>query len=436
MLKTARLDTLLHIALCLLAFSIPTWFIVSSVCLVLVILIRLLQGNFSQILYNFKDRKALWPWLIFYVLLIISFFYSDDKGQSAFDLKTKLAYLILPIVVGAGVGNISRKHIEQLFLSLIAGVVFTAIISLINATIIWYPEKYFYSFFYHQLVSIVDPNAVYTAWYTIFSISLLLFMPWHHYFKGGYKIIRALVILFLFTFFILLSARMFILLFLLFIIPYFLKKSFSNWKRGILVSIVTICTLYGIYDMINTSNNPLKKRYADLVQSNREIAWQNDYSTIEESQFDNVSLRIFLWRLGMESIVERKAWLTGVGNGDVHLVLNQKMRDYKIQHIDNPDVSKRPGFYNANLHNMFLQVLVMLGIPGLITFILICIWPLFYIRQTVPYQPFLLFHITSILFMMQEAVLQTQAGIFFYIFISSIFLNMYYSQKHEKKKLM
>lgn len=138
----------------------------------------------------------------------------------------------------------------------------------------------------------------------------------------------------------------------------------------------------------------------------------------------------------MESIVERKAWLTGVGNGDVHLVLNQKMRDYKIQHIDNPDVSKRPGFYNANLHNMFLQVLVMLGIPGLITFILICIWPLFYIRQTVPYQPFLLFHITSILFMMQEAVLQTQAGIFFYIFISSIFLNMYYSQKHEKKKLM
>lgn len=436
MFKTARLDTLLHIALCLLAFSIPTLFIVSSVCLVLVVLIRLLQGNYSQIVQNFSNRKALWPWLLFYLLLVISLFYSTDKTQSAFDLKSKLAYLILPIVVGAGVGNISRKHIEQLFLSLIAGVVFTGIISLINATIIWYPDKYFYAFFYHQLVSIVDPNAVYTAWYTIFAISLLLFMPWHHYFKGKYKVVRLLVILFLLIFFILLSARMFILLFILFIIPYFLKKSFSNWKRGVVVSVLTICTLYGTYNMISTSNNPLNKRYRDLVHSDREIAWLNDYSTIDESQFDNVSLRLFLWRLGIESLRDKNAWFTGVGNGDVHLILNQKMRDYKVQHIDDADISKRPGFYNANLHNMYLQVLVMLGIPGLIVFLAICIWPLFYISRTVPYQPFLLFHITSILFMMQESVLQTQAGIFFYIFISSIFLNMFYTQKQDKNKLI
>src|SRR5690606_2493009 len=129
-------------------------------------------------------------------------------SQAAFDLKSKLAYVILPVIVGAGLNSLERKVTERLFVFLIAGVIFTAIISLIDATLVWYPDKYFYAFFYHDLVRIVDPNAVYTAWYTIFSISLLLFMPWQYHFQGKYKKIKALLIAFLFVFFLLLSARM------------------------------------------------------------------------------------------------------------------------------------------------------------------------------------------------------------------------------------
>lgn len=173
-----------------------------------------------------------------------------------------------------------------------------------------------------------------------------------------------------------------------------------------------------------------------MFNTDTEIAWLNDYSNVSEEDFDNVTLRLFLWRMGIESISEKNAWLTGLGNGDVHLVLNSKMRDYHIKNIDNPDVGQRPGFYNANLHNMYVQTLVMLGIPGLILFCLVVFMPIFYIFKVTPYQPFLIFHIASMLFMMQEAVLQTQAGIVFYMLISSIFWSVYYRDKNVKKALI
>ena len=173
------------------------------------------------------------------------------------------------------------------------------------------------------------------------------------------------------------------------------------------------------------ANNKYNRKYGQR-------AWLDDYSNVKEEDFDNVTLRLFLWRIGIESVAEKNAWLTGTGNGDVHIVLNSKMRSYNVQDIDNPDRDERPGFYNANLHNMYVQTLVMLGLPGLIVFLLVVILPLFYIFKVSPYQPFLIFHVTSLLFMMQEAVLQTQAGIVFYMLISSIFWSIYYSNKHVK----
>lgn len=434
MFKGDKINTLLQFALCLLAFSIPTKFIVSSICLALVAILWVLQGNLKETFTRIKNRPSIWLWFLLYILLIISYFYSEDKTQASFDLKVKLAYLILPIIVGAGVNVIDKKVAERIYISLIAGVTLVAIVSLIEATIIWYPDHYYFAFFYHDLVSSFDPNAVYMAWYTIFSIALLLFLPWEYHFKKSKKGLKTILISFLVIFFFLLSARMFMLLFLLFVIPYFLKRMFAKMKRGIIVTIITIVSLFALFQVIDNTNNPIRTRYYSIIHSNTDYAWLDDYSWVEESRFDNATIRLFLWRLGVESIRDRNAWWTGVGNGDVHVVLKEKMHALKVQNVDNPDESKRPGFYNSNLHNMYLQTLVMIGITGLLVFLLIVFMPVFYIHKMKPYQPFLVFHITSILFMMQEAVLQTQAGIFFYILFSSMFWGMFYNEKQIVKK--
>ena len=429
MYESAKLRILLHQALCILAFSIPTKFIFTSIALVIVAVLWLVQTNFSQTFRRLKQAKALWPWFILYTLLIVSYFYSHNTEQSLFDLKSKLSYIIIPLVVGAGLTDISRKTLEQIFVFLISGVVFTGVISLLASTQVWYYEGYYDAFFYHFLVRNVDPNAVYTAWYTFFSISLLMFMPWQHFFQGKQKNVRVALIVFLGIFFMLLSARMFILLFLIFIIPYFLKKAIKKRRSGIalIVTVLVVGSVSG-YFLVST-DNPIKNRFDDLIHRDKKSAWLSDYSDIDVNQFDNASLRLFLWRLGVEGINERGAWLTGVGNGDVHELLTTKMTEYHVKDIKNKDANLRPGFYNANLHNMFVQTLVMIGIPGLILMLAIAFMPVFFIHKLTPYQPFMVFHITSILFMMQEAVLQTQAGIIFYIFISSIFWNLYYRDK-------
>ncbi len=429
MYESAKLRILLHQALCILAFSIPTKFIFTSIALIVVAVLWLLQANFVQTFRRFSQAKALWPWFILYALLIISYFYSSNKEQSLFDLKAKFSYLLIPLVVGAGFADISRKTLEQIFVFLISGVVFTGVISLLGATQVWYYEDYSDAFFYHFLVRVVDPNAVYTAWYTFFSISLLMFMPWKYFFQGRQKNVRVVLIAFLGIFFLLLSARMFILLFLIFIIPYFLKKAVKKRKSGILLIVVVLLVGTASGYFLLATDNPIKDRFDDLLHRNARSAWLADYSDIDVNKFDNASLRLFLWRMGIEGISERRAWLTGVGNGDVHELLTQKMTAYHVKDISNSDTNLRPGFYNANLHNMFVQTLVMIGIPGLILMIIIAFMPVFYIHKLTPYQPFMVFHITSILFMMQEAVLQTQAGIIFYIFISSIFWNLYYRDK-------
>ena len=427
---SAKLNTLLHYALFLLAFSIPTWYIFTSICLGLVFIIWILQADFRNVGHRLRNYRAFWPYILLYLLLTISYLYSENKQQAAFDLKIKISILLIPLIIGVGIRGFDAKKLELLLSGLILGVTFTGIISLCDATSVWYFEQYRDAFYYHFLVRSVDPNAVYSAWYTVVSISLLLFMPWQHYFTGKYKPWRYVLMVFQVVFLVLLSARMFLLLFIVLIIPLAIwKMIMRNRRRGITSAVAIILLTIAMVLYINGTDNPIKKRFSALVNSDMHVAWLDDYRNVKEEEFDNVTLRLFLWRIGIESITENNAWLTGLGNGDVHLALNNKMREYNVPGIDSENQEK-PGFYNANLHNMYIQTLVMLGIPGLIIFLLLVLAPVIYIYKVYPYQPFLIFHGTSLIFMMQEAVLQTQAGIVFYILISTIFWNLYYTQKN------
>jgi len=89
----------------------------------------------------------------------------------------------------------------------------------------------------------------------------------------------------------------------------------------------------------------------------------------------------------------------------------------------------RSDLFNVNLHNMYVQSLFMLGIPGLAVFLAIMLGPFFALRYIREKTIFLIFQITAILFMMQESALQTHAGIVFFTFFSQVFWNRSYYNK-------
>ncbi len=415
--QQSRTQTFVEFALCLVAFSIPFPFIYASVAIGILALAWLVRGHFRYTFSNLADRKVLWLWMIYFLLHAASYYYSDNKEQSAFDTQQKLSFLILPILIGAGV-SVNKRTLERVFASFVTGTTLIALFCLAKAASTWQTTHNNDGFFYHELVKGLEANAVYMAWYYIFSISLLLFMPWEHFFKR--KFFKIALIILQTAFFILLSSRTLIALFFVFIVPfYFIRLSGGLSKARIAIGI-TALALLGL--AIVLTDNPIRNRYKDIYNTKIELAFKNDYHDVAEGDFNNLTLRVFLWRLGIMNVSEHNLWLTGAGNGDAQALQNQKMEQIGIRNINEP-IYRSP-FYNANLHNMFMQSLVMLGLPGALTLLLIALLPLLHLRNILYPQVFLIFHVIALFFLMQEAALQTQAGVIYYSFFSLIFWNI------------
>jgi hypothetical protein len=81
-----------------------------------------------------------------------------------------------------------------------------------------------------------------------------------------------------------------------------------------------------------------------------------------------------------------------------------------------------------------MQSLLMLGLQGLLVFVLIVVLPFFYIKGTEAGTVFIMFQVTAALFMLQESALQTQAGIIYFCFFSQVFWNISYSSVKSRRK--
>ncbi len=430
MLKARWTHLFWQYAVCILAFAIPLPFRFGSIAIIILAFSWLLQLNARDAWQNLKTRKALWPWLLYFVLHAASYFYSQDKAQSSFDLESKLSFILLPLFIGT-VNTVNSRQVERIFIFFISGVTSVAFYCLAKHIYISSVTHDVQALFYNKLVEGLDANAVTYAWYVIFSLSMLLFMPWENYFTGGYYYLKIALVILQTIFFILLSARMLMGLFFIFIIPYYLLQSIKRLSKFRIAFIATIVT--ALAAVLVFTENPVKKRYEDIFKINLHQSFLNDYSHVAEGDFSNLTLRVFLWRLGFENMNEHHLWLTGAGNGDVSKLQNDKMHQYGMN-IYPPVEAWRSPFYNANLHNMYLQSLLMLGIGGMIIFILISFSPFRKLTKIKYDRVFTVFNVIAIFVMMQEAALQSQGGIIYYTFFIQLFWLIYYTEHIVKNK--
>lgn len=433
MLKGKWPEITLQYLLCVLAFLIPFPYIFSAICIGIILILWLLSVNYKDLVVNLSKRRVIWAWMVYFLLHVISYSYSSNKAQSAFDLQSKLSIFFLPVVIGAGI-KLTRRTIERIFFYFNISVTVIGLYCIYHAAERTLNEGYIYKpfFFYNDLVDGLDASAVYMAWYTLISMSAMFFIDWKYYYQKNYKWLKILLLIFQIIFFILLSARTLLLVFFIVVVPFYVYITFKHtrlqlWQKlsaGGIFLVLAIALL--------ASNNPVKKRFGDLYQKNLDIAWQKDYSHVPQKEFSNLTLRLMVWRMGIENMNEHHLWLTGAGNGDVQDLQNQKMAAYGID-VYNPDVSKRSEFYNLNLHNMALESLMMLGIPGLILFLFIIFAPFFLIRKIELKNIFILFNVIAFSFFFQEAAFQTQAGIVYYTFFTAVLINIYYT--HSDREL-
>lgn len=431
MIKAPWLQQLCYILMCVVAFAIPLPFLFGSVSIILLAAAWLLQANFRETGRNLWSNKPLLVWILYYALHAVSYLYAHNKHQSAFDLESKLSFVVLPVIIGAG-SDIKGRRLENIFFGFVIGITAAAAFCLVKAAVLWKASGDAAVFFYHTLVKGLDANAVYAAWYTIFSIVLLLLFDWKYFFSGRrYTWLKWLLLLIHSVFFILLSSRMLLVLLLIFLVPVFFKKLFRNERFPVLLRNGAIAAVLLMVTIISVTDNPVSRRYKELLQSNMPTAWQHAH-VYKVQEFNNLTLRLFVWRVGIDNMNEHHLWWKGASNGDVSDLQNRKMDEWGIPDIYN--AANRSPMYNVNLHNMYMQSLLMLGIQGLLVFVLIIVLPFFYMKGVEARTIFIMFQVTAALFMLQESALQTQAGIVFFSFFSQVFWNISYTSVKSRRR--
>src|SRR5690606_2055405 len=119
-------------------------------------------------------------------------------------------------------------------------------------------------FFYHTLIRGLSANAVYTAWYVITSMTILILFDWEKVFKNkSGRVVWYLLVLLQFTFFILLSSKSLILLFFVCMMPIFYFRHFHRHYRP-LPRIIMVGLMLAVGGVIFLSENPIRHRYEDV----------------------------------------------------------------------------------------------------------------------------------------------------------------------------
>jgi O-antigen ligase len=151
----------------------------------------------------------------------------------------------------------------------------------------------------------------------------------------------------------------------------------------------------------------------------------NELLTFSEASQANTStsVRLTAWKTSKELIYE--APILGVGTGDAIDALDHKyLNDGEFKLLEK----------NLNAHNQFLQTAIQLGVVGILVLTFTIIYPAIVLWKQ-KYTPPLFLAFLLIVNGMTEAWLETQSGVLFFAFFSTLFWSYYQEIRIQKLPL-
>ena len=340
---------------------------------------------------------------LFFIITILSALMSDNKIESLFSIEIKLSFLILPYLVFCFRWPIGL--LKKCFISFVSGCFFACIYLIIRALIYKYnnhSEYFFYSLFSKFL------HTAYFSMYLLLAISIII-IYYTKWFNSQKNIIYTSYI-FIFTFgicIILCSSKIGILsLLIISIILFYYKFKTKLSLKNIGVFILSL-------SLIIITINKLLPNSLDRFNSLTNISSKHQ----DKKSSESTTLRILIWEQSINLI--KNNFLLGTGVGDANDELYKK---YQSNGIDVAFDEK------LNAHNQFLQTFIGIGLFGFILLCIISIGQIFIAYNKKNILMFVFFIIISLNFFV-ESMLQTSAGVLFFVFFfclinkSKIYLN-------------
>jgi len=409
--------------LVLIAFSLPFPRLFSLYLCVTWIILFLLGGRYRQRFARRKtERGILFLFILFYLYHIAGLLYSSNTSMAWTDIILKLPFLFMPLILFISGSDLSRYK-NKILTGFVAGNLTASLLCLIAATFrsLFYFNGHWHfdaelmghnytfwqmlanggnNFMYEALSILIHPG--YFSVFIVASIVIILDLLLHK--KAGRtviaKVLNILLIIFFCIMVYLLFARNGLISLFIVLLTYILYGTMRTQIRSVkfaMLAFIAIFTLSGIF--LLSRNGRMKNSYYEIK---RYI--ENPASVSKDDD------RLFIWGLSMDII--RHNLLIGVGTGDNKDELMKKYREKEMEEA----LKAR-----LNVHNQYLETSIQLGVIGLAGLLGILVSS---VIMAIRKRNLLLLMISFItgLFLLFESALNTQSGVFFFVFILSVLL--------------
>lgn len=379
----------------LLLITLPLGFAVNSIAVILFSFTAIYFVVFKRVKSELTILSILL--ILFFILCLLSLFWTDNVENTQEGLSRFLSFLILPLAFSIkNHFNIKKEKVFNLFSkSLVVYAAYSLIVGLVKAV----NNKDIGYLFYHKLSgNLSNMNAIYLSVFMSFGIAFFLN-------KKVKSKLDIFYLIFLSLFLVLLSSKIIITITLLSSIIFFFKKfDFRKIRLKQIVVTVSIILLFLI-----ASFNYVDRIITELQKTKiSEVLNKKDFGHVY--LWTGTGLRVFQIKAFTEILSEQKKYFLGEGLNNSQQSLNEKYKEYNFY----------PGFLNYNYHNQYIQVMAELGGVGLLIILLI----FFFIgKQAIFYKDyFLLTFIFLILVVcITESFFWRQRGMVFFITVLLLF---------------
>lgn len=389
----------------LIAFTLPFNVMLNNIAIGLLLLYWLATGHVRA---KLKAAFTNPYFLLFAAVYFIQFFgllYSDDHHDAFVKLEKRAGLFLIPLLI-LTLPRLTGRQLLAVILAFAGACCLLFGFALFKIMIVYGTIVNVL-----QVTEFIDDTIrlhhAYSGMYLVFAIITLVYYTIKHWLqlKPLFKAGAIVLIIVLYFFLLLLGARM--ALFISFISLGFLLILFTGQKRNLkslaVLALVFFIGFIGVLVLPSTRNKLNEFLYLKGV-------------------YHPLTPRIIQWTCCFDIINDNRAWLQGVGTGDVKPKLQACYQEKKFWgHL-----------YNYNAHNEYLEEMVRHGFIGLSIFLLSLVYPLVMsIRYRQPlYTCFLLIFMFVCI---SESVLNRQKGVVFYAFFNAL-LTMPLIEAQTKKQ--
>ncbi|WP_242918245.1 O-antigen ligase family protein [Pontibacter liquoris] len=380
-------------SLILVAATLPFSVNLNNTAIALFIISWVFSGSVLKRLQAAATNKLVWLFISVFAMQVIGLLYTENMSSGLGKIERKAALLLFPILL-AGSPILARKHLYAIVIAFIVACLLFCCYTL-------YILLYKYGTIYgipnltETIDGILHMHHAYSGMYLVFATAAsLYFSVLPKYFNSSVRVVFGLLALFLFAFLILLAARTAVLTSLILLILALFYTLVIHQKKKVLLPAFLALFVMGLI-ILSLPNTRHKAE---------------EFYTLQDDIHSPIAPRLIQWTCCFTALDEQKAWLLGLGTGDVQLALQRCYTNVRFWGDKE----------NLNAHNEFLEELVRHGLIGLLLFVASLLFPLLLsLRNRKPL--YLLFLVTFIMGSLTETTLSRQKGVVFYSLFNSIF---------------